>query len=685
MSPLRGIIALAIVAVAVVTLFLLRDSGQIKETGANTSLALADEAKTDEKSQERSVPEAASEPSTSGATRTEALEESLARPGGGSAKGAPQKAFGVSGTVLDEHGRPVAGAPVTLTRASGPDVIFIGGGELPGGAAKTAENGRFHFAAVPADDRLRVRVVPGDMTAAEASLPENRTGDIDIGTLTVGAGATFVGHVVGTAGQPVPNAEVRAWTRKEGGSSSPGMIIFGDAAPQNARSTKTDKSGFFSIPGLEPGDIHALVQAEGFTSESVKGIMIAKGATSKDTTITVSLGSSIQGVVVDATGSPLADAEVSVMETVIDLSEGGMVGGLGKSLTARSDADGSFRLAGLKSSTYNVTASRKGFLTGRESNVEAGTDDLRLSLARSGVLFGTVRNRVSLEPIRDYEVRIQGRFGPLPGEFFGPGGEAEVLRGEAAAALAGVTAAPELFAISDLSSRSVSLVVQADGFAEYQYGPVQVDSGSKVECQVQMVPEITVSGLVIDSEGAPVEGAAVSLRKESASELSGPGGGVYQRRVRIGSDGGAPRVVDGDQSYSDVTDQEGRFKLRGITPGEYSLDATHSEWAPSESETIALAEGDQVEDVKVALRSGGAVSGVTYDADGNVLAEARVTVDRVAEGGSQNGFRAISMGIGGGFPGGGDKSTFSDQEGKYRLGGILPGRYMVELHNPNQS
>ena len=689
MSPLRGIIALAIVAVAAVTIFLLRDDGQNGDAGPNTGLALADVAKETAAGRERSVPEAASGPATSGTTRTEALTESLAPPEGGAAQGAAStKWYAVSGTVQDEHGRPVAGAPVSLNHVLGSDFVLIDGSALPGEAAQSAQteaNGRFRFARVAADDRLRVRVTPERHTAAEASLPDRRTGDIDLGILSVGAGATLIGHVVGTAGQPVPDAEVRAWTKQDRGSNSPGMIIFGDVAPIDARTATTDDSGFFSISGLNPGAIHALVQAEGFTSESVRGIMLEKGATSEDVTITVSEGASIQGVVVDASGSPLAGAEVAVMETVIDLSEGGMVGELGKNLSTRSDADGTFRLAGLRSSTYNVTASKKGFLREKVSGVEAGADNLRLSLGRSGVLFGYVRNRVSTEPISEFEVSIRGKHDISFGDVFQiVGGDGEVLRGDAAAALAGVAAAPELFAISGFSSRDITLRVTADGFAEYEYGPVQVDTGSKVECQVQMVPEITVSGLVIDAHGEPVGGAAVSLRKEAAGGLFGMGGARIERRVRMSPGGGAPTVEDGSQSYSDISDLNGTFKLRGIAPGEYSLSATHSEWAPSESATMDLVEGDQTEDLEVALRAGGALSGVTYDADGNLLAEARVSLNPVAQGGAEDSL-AISMGVGGGFVGGSDKSTISDQEGKYRLGGILPGRYMVELHNPHQA
>ena len=687
MSPLRGIIALAVVLVAAAVIYQMR--GETETPQALTALDDGPAAPTDS-AMDNTAPDPSSpipSEALSGTTRTEAQQESLAP--ATDAIAAP--AYAITGSVLDEQGRPVSGADVQLVRHFGDDMILLERSEAimsNAQATKTASDGRFQFEAVDATDSFTVRAVPDALMSAELKLTQRRTGDLDVGVLTAALGAELIGHVVSDAGQPVPEAEVRAWTKQGNSGSSPGRIVFGDVGARNARSAVTDDAGYFRIRGLEPGNVTALAKAEGFTQESVRDIVIKKGARSADVTIKVSEGSAISGVVVDESGQPLANAEVGVMETVINLDEGGVVGELGQNLSTRSREDGTFRLSGLKSSNYNLSVSKAGFLNDMLRDVEAGTDDVRLTLGKSAVLFGYVRNRVTGQPIQAFDVHLQSEhMGGLPGGLFLPGNSVPVARGPEAATLAGVADAPGLYAVSGLPSKGVSLVVEADGFAEYRFGPVRVDTRGSVQQDAELMPEITLSGRVVDATGQPVPGASVNLTERSDEEAMFLGGGRIERRMEISNSGGKPRVIDGDSRFNDISDASGRFTLKGIAPGEYQLLASHNEWAPSEQLAMDLGEGDQLEHLVVALRAGGAVTGQTFDADGHVLGQATVALNQApsAQQGPGGGARSMSMSFGGGLPGQGLKQTESDGQGVFRLGGILPGRYLLELKNPNST
>ena len=84
--------------------------------------------------------------------------------------------------------------------------------------------------------------------------------------------------------------------------------------------------------------------------------MIRKGEITHDANVRLERGHTIRGVVVDQTGQAIADARVTVSETVIDLSQPGITSSFGEQLEARTDAQGLFELAGLSSEEYHVTA-----------------------------------------------------------------------------------------------------------------------------------------------------------------------------------------------------------------------------------------------------------------------------------------------------------------------------------------
>lgn len=135
-------------------------------------------------------------------------------------------------------------------------------------------------------------------------------------------------------------------------------------------------------------------------------------------------------------------------------------------------------------------------------------------------------------------------------------------------------------------------------------------------------------------------------------------------RAMIGGEVGRQRTVE--------TRADGRYEFSGLAPGSYSVQAapgaTAGAYLPrvfggdesARGTQIELAEGQRVQ-ADVALRRGGVIVGRVLDDSGEPLARVWVQPSRLTAGEFQN--------RGGGFQ--------TDDLGRFRLYGLLPGEYVV--------
>ncbi len=160
----------------------------------------------------------------------------------------------------------------------------------------------------------------------------------------------------------------------------------------------------------------------------------------------------------------------------------------------------------------------------------------------------------------------------------------------------------------------------------------------------------TVSGR-ITLKGEPAREVAVALQSEDA--------------LRAGDRIAGARAK---------TDENGRFRLTGLKAGRYALTALAPGFvAPSETafglqgKAINLAEGENLEDIEIALKRGGVITGRVTDANDRPLVDQRVELIRLDERG-QPMRAALSL----------NSAMFStDDRGVYRLYGLAEGRYLV--------
>lgn len=583
----------------------------------------------------------------------------------------------ISGRVVDEGGNAVAGAEV--------QVLGFGiGGVGRGTSANTDSSGKFSLAFkgdAELADRIRVR---GKQHADAFATIGAKSGDYDVGTIVVENGGSVMGRVLDKSGNPVGKATVSAYVKDRKSGGGDGLFVLGDLDPARTRTATTDVSGAWRIDGLPAGQVSVNADADGFAPQTIRDVQIEKLKVTPDLVLNLDKGLTISGVVLDAGGRPLAGAEVSVSREVIDLSEGGMGASLGRDVVRKTDANGRFAMEGLRDEGYSVNVRATGYVDRNVEGVAAGTADMRVAMKASGVVFGVVLDSVTKKPLSDFEIDPTN-------EMFGfrmmRGAPLHVVRGAEAAQLAGVAEEPGLFAIGDLPAESMSLAVKADGYSAVTMTGIATPSGQKSRVDFTLTPEITVSGVVRAPDGSPVEGAIVTITRTSGDlgEFSFPGGGrtrVARRAIRVEDNGGGPQIIDDSPPKTATTDAKGEYTIRGLAAGDHSIRATHAVHASSKDKPVNLEDGDQLEDLDLALRAGGALEGIAYDQYGKPLANATVVLSAPDQGGTSFGNAAIQT-----FGSFGDEqaNATSDAAGHYAMNGILPGDYVVRVSKPRSA
>ncbi len=271
----------------------------------------------------------------------------------------------IRGVVLDESGRPVAGASVR------------GGWEMTEGTrggvyvdeATTDADGRFALEAIAPD--VAVKVSARSREAATAEPIAARAGQAEALTLRLVRSATSAigGRVLGPGGRPFPGARIRVHYQKQTGAStrSGGFVAF-----EGVKEVRTADDGTFRTPRelLLADEYRVEALADGFIAGMTDWVRLAPGEKTAVPDIVLQEGDparAVEGRVVDRRGAPIADADV-------------LQSGDGPSPTrARTDADGRFLIRGVADDAAFLFAEKPGRrFAGRV--IEAGSAPVELVL-----------------------------------------------------------------------------------------------------------------------------------------------------------------------------------------------------------------------------------------------------------------------------------------------------------------
>jgi hypothetical protein len=203
-----------------------------------------------------------------------------------------------------------------------------------------------------------------------------RAGDRRVSLVVPDAG-TIIGRIV-LDGAPVDYFGVII-------SDDPEGVTYG--SPNAVRAL----DGTFAEPDLRPGALALVVVGPSFMKKVIKHVTITEGQTTDLGDIVVDRGRSVTGRVTDGRGHPVASALVAVSRGGSIEEETTLRPLVGDTRTARTDANGAYRLDGLPADGKDLTiaaSAEQGIATPRDLPLDATTIDL--VIAHTGAIDGVV-------------------------------------------------------------------------------------------------------------------------------------------------------------------------------------------------------------------------------------------------------------------------------------------------------
>ena len=357
---------------------------------------------------------------------------------------------------------------------------------------------------------------------------------------------------------------------KHTGEPLAGVLIVSDKGRHTG--AVSDAAGNYSLAGLIPG-VHTLVRQSykryrNGERRADKQVSLALGQVVEGIDFAMELGVSVRGKVVDEEGKPIARAQVQSQSS----------GGDGESAATKSASDGTFELRGhAPNSRIEIVARAEGYARAEEESLtlqDSEVREMRLVLAKGASIEGVLLNRAG-QPLDHYNLYLSGRtrrfedrsdtgaggkfkYGGLPPDDYvlkaGPpdGGEARVDVGEVSVA-----------ALQEV--KGVRLVYAGD------------DDSPKI------------SGRVVDETGEPLARIHVDAEYDFTLNSS-----REQHRT------------------SAITQDDGRFELKGLRDAEYSLIIRSAAYSTGTVEGVAAG----TTNVKVVVRRKGRIEGIVLGPQG---------------------------------------------------------------------
>jgi protocatechuate 3,4-dioxygenase beta subunit len=552
------------------------------------------------------------------------------------------------GRVVDEEGRPVAGAVGRLSRPQ------RGGGGF-GGRFRGPRNGDAIAFRTGADGSFRAeRLSPGAgqrLTVAHPQFEPRIVGGLSLSPGGVRSGLTVVlrhgleitGFVRDSEGRPVEGAEVAlvpsASERSGGGRFAMGRAAFD---PERTRAA-SGPDGRYHLAGLEPGAYSLRARKDGYAEGRVELLRLDSGQTPA-VDVWLLPGATISGFVRRPDGSG---------------ARGFVVRALGGGDEPRSPApgppeatadDGAFAIEGLRpGETYTLVALGRGGMQ-EQQGITAPSKDVEILVGGVGGISGRVVDAPTGKPVTDFTATYEADAGAGPGRRMRGGPPPRSPRGprEGDDDDDAFHSADGTFLIENVPAGTWTVNVEAEGYETARLSGVNVREGeTTADVEVRVTHGRILSGRVTDAQtGRPVPGATIA-----ATSATGAGPGGFQ----------------GVMASSDA---DGRFELAGLALGTYRLQAQHPDYAEA-SQIVDVQQAVGSTDIR--LSAGGALAGIVVSESGGPVAGASVALQSGGGGGPRFG----------GGPGG--QPMVTDEAGSFRFDRLAAGRYTIAASAGNRS
>ena len=436
---------------------------------------------------------------------------------------------------------------------------------------KVGADGHFAFRAVPQTARARVLATgKGEMAfgAAMTLVPGERREVLVIGhpapTVTIAATTS--------TGAPIPGATAHLLPRAITGTMARTLAT---------RQATTDDAGRATLPAVGPGTWFARVTSHELAPAS-REIEVTAAA---DQLFTFSLdeGGVVTGRVVDKEGTPVEDAGIDHQPSLDVPFLGNLATQYGAEQfaagalrsTRRTDADGKFRLTGLTyEKEFTLAVAQPDYLA-TLTDAKVGASDLEIVLERGARLRATILDGRDGKPVAQFTATLLRK---VMGMMEMPARTTQVDDADGALTL------------SSLPPGSLALRIEAAGFARHEQDVRLRDDETLDLGELRLTQPAQIQGRVVDDRGQPVAHAKVRALR----------GGVQDNEMFAAMTGAKAAAQ---------TARDGTFTLDDLVPGRVRLQASARDFAPTQSERIAVEAGQTLRDVVLTLGHGGTIEG----------------------------------------------------------------------------
>lgn len=489
--------------------------------------------------------------------------------------------------------------------------------------------GRFAFDALEEREAYEWVVDASGFAPARGTIEGLSAGETRAFSVTLTRGLRLRGRVLAPGGGPLIDAEVTA--------RPTGSLFDLDAWKRVAR---TAEDGSFELVALPQGTVQVRARAPGFLESRSRTLTLRSGTPLERLELTVEEGAFLAGVVRWPDGRPAADARVTVeFDPAARFGIGGFAASRGARGEGRTDRFGRFRITGLGSGPFRVTAAANSDPPQEEAGAE-GDHEWSASLARVGP------NREHIDLVLAPPAHLEGRVVDAEEEPLEAFRILAVRQVPSTMGAIGIESRRESFErtggrfrIAGLAGGEWVLHAFADGYAPAETAPLAVPPPvDGAELRLVLERSATISGTVVSPEGAPVAGAFVTLRGEGPAWAASLGRG--------------PRPA---ATHSDAA---GLFHLQDLPAGEHALVAGAEGFAQSDPVPVEVAVGEDLTGIELVLHAGGTIEGQAFQ-DGEPAASSLLELVHSTD------FDMLF--------------TRTDAEGRFRIAHVRSGTWQVVL------
>jgi hypothetical protein len=555
---------------------------------------------------------------------------------------AAESSITISGTVRDKASRePIAGAKVQLFEKDDGPFGFKSWNDTEAETI-TDTNGQYSFSDIAAggytmfaDARSEGYIARrADTHTFDFDGAESKTA-VDI---WLEKGGTVQGRIVNGSGVPVADA---ALTVMPGALS---MDSFDSFLPvtfdPDIDLPMSSSDGKYTVSGIQFGSpVRVLARSEEYAMSRSRSFTLSATNPLVQVDFTLTGGSQVSGIVTYEDGAPAENKFVALSVGMAELMQGSFV----PPEIAASDSNGRFVMEHIAAGTYTLSHTEDGEDADMFDTAGMALDDPDASTlievdginAVSGLTVIVKRKVVGTGQITGTVLTADG----APAADIDVSAFHNAIYSHAEAK----TDANGNFTLTQLNDGKYILHASNDGnTADRQ----DVLVGSHVT--LRLIPDLKVSGRVIDTEGYGVPNARVGHRIANAE---------YNF-----SFGGSNATVNSDSN--------GDFTITGLDEGEFVLTASTTLKGSGTSEKFSLKRGREPPPVTITLIPGVKVSGIVTNAIGESIPGANVSIAPKKEGREATAFMMEMFG---------DKtaSVNTDGEGRFTLTQIPDGTYRV--------